>query len=292
MFWARTLPVVRAVLAVAAFYALFVAVAIPVGWAHGLAVGPGSGWRTMGRGLIGLSVPPLVAVLIVYGGLVAFARQAPPSWGLPARRAGAVGVLEGMGWGLGLAAATVLLCVAGGAALSVRPAPEESYLGVAVPVGIGLSVAALLEELLFRGFPLARLARGVGKGTAAVVLAVVFVAAHGRNPEVSGVGLANIGLASLLLSAAFFSAGGLATAFGLHLGWNAGLGLGADAPVSGLRFGLPALEFVPGAHAWWTGGGFGPEGGVAATLVLGAALGWWLRRATWGAAQREREVAA
>jgi CAAX protease family protein len=150
-------------------------------------------------------------------------------------------------------------------------------MGVAVPLVIGLAAAALLEELLFRGFPLARLREAAGRIAASIVLAVLFMGAHLRNPAVSSVGLANIALAALLLSAAFFSRGGLATAFGLHFGWNAGLVLGADAPASGLRFGLPALEFYPGPRTWWTGGGFGPEGGLAATVVLAGALWWWVR---------------
>jgi membrane protease YdiL (CAAX protease family) len=118
----------------------------------------------------------------------------------------------------------------------------------------------------------------------------VFALAHARNPEVSGIGLANIALAALLLSAAFYSGGGLAAAFGLHLGWNAGLVLAADAPVSGLRFRLPALEFAPGPHGWWTGGWFGPEGGFAATLALGAGLVWWMRAAYRARQNRVREA--
>jgi hypothetical protein len=108
---------------------------------------------------------------------------------------------------------------------------------------------------------------------------------------VSGIGLVNIGLASVLLSAAFFTSGGLAAAFGLHLGWNAGLVLAADAPVSGLRFGLPALEFAPGPATWWTGGGFGPEGGLAATVVLSAGLARWARAAHRARQERVEEVA-
>jgi membrane protease YdiL (CAAX protease family) len=203
-----------------------------------------------------------------------------------------VGAGRGLVWGVSLAAITILLCLGGGAELRWQAGGEERFLAVAVPLAIGLAGAALLEELLFRGFPLSRLARAVGRVVAAVVLAVAFAWAHLGNPEVSGVGLANIGLASLLLAAAFFTGGGLGTATGLHLGWNAGLVFGADAPVSGLRFGLPGLEFAPGPRMWWTGGGFGPEGGLAATLVLAAALVWWTHAAARDGMQREREVAA
>jgi len=277
------------VLAVGAFYALYAAAAMAVDGAQGLIARPGSWWRTAGRGLLGLSLPPLVAAGLVYGGITWVARLRPAAWGVRPAPESLRGAARGLVWGIGLAVVTVVLCLAGGAKVLVQPAPHESYWAVVAPLAVGLVLAAVLEELLFRGFPLARLADGVGPIVASVMLTVGFVAAHGANPSVSGVGLANIGLASLLLSAAFFARGGLATAVGLHLGWNAGLVLGADAPVSGLRFGLPALEFTPGPRPWWTGGTFGPEGGLAATLVLGAALGWGVRAGAAGGQQRGSE---
>jgi len=228
----------------------------------------------------------------LFAGLVWGAGQRPETWGMPSWKAALAGAGRGLAWGMCLAALTVLLCLAGGAELRWQSPGDERILAVAAPLALGLAGAALLEELLFRGFPLSRLARAVGRVTAGVLMAALFAWAHARNPDVSGVGLANIGLASLLLAAAFFARGGLGTAVGLHLGWNAGLVFGADAPVSGLRFGLPGLEYAPGPRMWWTGGSFGPEGGVAATFVLGAALAWWVRAAALVGGEREREVAA
>jgi len=280
----------RALLAVGAFYACYVALAVAAARAQDALAAPDAWWRTIGRGLMGLSAAPLLALLVLYAGLVVLARRPPASWGMPRWRSGVRGAGEGLGWGLGLAAGTILLCILGGAEVSVRPTPDESFVAVAAPLALGLALAALLEELMFRGYPLARLAEAVGPRMASVVLAVAFAFAHARNPEVGAIGLANIALAALLLSVAFFTPGGLATAFGLHLGWNAGLVFAADAPVSGLRFRLPALEFLPGPRTWWTGGWFGPEGGLAATLVLGAGLAWWMRAAYRARQNRVREA--
>jgi membrane protease YdiL (CAAX protease family) len=174
--------------------------------------------------------------------------------------------------------AVLAVSLAGGARVMAQVGGEERYATVALPVALGLAAGALLEELLFRGFPLARLGAALGAAPASLLLAAGFVAAHLGNPALSWLGLANIGLASLLLSAVFFSPAGLPGAVGLHFGWNAGLALVADAPVSGLRFGLPVLEYAPGAHGWLTGGPFGPEGGLAATAVMGLALWWWGER--------------
>jgi membrane protease YdiL (CAAX protease family) len=175
------------------------------------------------------------------------------------------------------AVALVTAVAVGSARLSTTGESMEAYVQSAVPLLGLLLVAALAEELLFRGYPLTRLSVTFGKVPASLGLAALFALAHLGNPETSAIGLVNIGLASLVLSAAFFTPGGLPAAWGLHLGWNAGLGLGADAPVSGVQLGLPALEFASGEPSWLTGGGFGPEGGILSSLVMAGALMWLIR---------------
>ena len=238
----------------------------------------GTWWDDVGRGVPALVAPGLLGALVLYWALAWKTRWNADAVGWPTTRRAAAG-LAGLAWGGGLAAATLAISVLGGARLVVEAGDAEAFVPIAMTVGLGLAAAALLEELLFRGFPLARLAEAAGPTGASILLAIGFVVAHLGNPAVSVIGLANIGLASLLLSAVFFSRGGLAAAWGVHLGWNAGLALGADAPVSGLRFGLPALEYFPGRREWLAGGPFGPEGGLAASAVLVAALLWWVMTA-------------
>jgi len=139
---------------------------------------------------------------------------------------------------------------------------------VALPLVLGLVCAALAEELLFRGYPLRRLADAVGPTAAMAVLAVLFGLAHAKNPSATVFSTINVALAAVWLSFAFFSEGGMALAWGLHFGWNAGLALLFDAPVSGLTFAVPGVEYAPGAHAWVDGGAFGPEGGAVTTIVM------------------------
>jgi membrane protease YdiL (CAAX protease family) len=128
---------------------------------------------------------------------------------------------------------------------------------------------------------LRRLADATGPGTAIFFLAVAFSAAHLANPDVDLLSTVNIALAAVWLGVAFFSNGGMPLAWGLHFGWNAGLSLVFDAPVSGIVFNMPGA-YTPGAHMWLDGGRFGPEGGVIGTLVflLGSAvvLGRGIRR--------------
>jgi membrane protease YdiL (CAAX protease family) len=149
---------------------------------------------------------------------------------------------------------------------------------VALPLVVGLIFAALGEELAFRGFPLKRLADGFGVVPAMLVLAIVFGLAHAKNPNATVFSTINVGLAAIWLSLAFFSAGGMALAWGAHLGWNAGLAILFDAPVSGFVFQVPGVEYAPGGHRWVDGGAFGPEGGIVATIALLAGCLYLLTR--------------
>lgn len=230
------------------------------------------------------STAPLVAAAVLVNAVQV--RQGWSSW----RRIGWLrGFRNGTAWlsatGVGLVMAAVALVVAvlvGRAHIELTGEPVGAYVAVAGRVTVGLGVAALAEELMFRGYPLARLAEPCGKVGASVLLAIAFAAAHLPNPDVSALGLVNIGLASLVLSAAFFTPGALPAAWGVHFGWNGGLALGADAPVSGIALGVPVLEFEAGGVSWVTGGAFGPEGGIAASVAMGGALIWFGRRAARG----------
>jgi membrane protease YdiL (CAAX protease family) len=134
-----------------------------------------------------------------------------------------------------------------------------------------LAPAALAEELMFRGLPLVLAARVLGRGRAILLLSLLFALAHLSNPDVTAAGIGNIALAGIFLSLAFYSAGGMWTAFGAHLGWNATLAALA-APVSGLPFDIPYIDYRMGSPVWLTGGAFGPEGGLLATATLAATV--------------------
>ena len=134
-----------------------------------------------------------------------------------------------------------------------------------------LAPAALAEEVLFRGVPLILLAVVMGRGTAVLVVAALFGLAHLFNPHVTGLGVANVALAGILLGTVFYGAGGIWAAFGAHLGWNTTLAA-LGAAVSGLPFDVPSLDYEAGGPEWLTGGSFGPEGGMLATLALTLAV--------------------
>jgi membrane protease YdiL (CAAX protease family) len=163
--------------------------------------------------------------------------------------------------------AILISVVAGGAAWTSDSGTVGDYLTQSVKTVAVLAPAALAEEVLFRGVPLVLLARASGRGSAIVAIAVLFAGAHVLNPNATLLGLGNIALAGIFLGLAFYAPGGIWTAFGAHLGWNSLLAC-LDTPVSGLPFDIPLLDYSSGGPTWLTGGTFGPEGGLAATLAL------------------------
>jgi uncharacterized protein len=178
------------------------------------------------------------------------------------------------GYGVGVlggclvAGAALLLAVIVGSARWVPDAgTPPQYADSALKTVLVLAPSALGEELVFRGVPLVLLAAVIGRGSAVVAVAIAFALAHLSNPNVTALGLGNVALAGVLLGLAFYAPGGIWTAAGVHLGWNALLAC-LDTPVSGVPFRIPMLDYRPGGPVWLTGGGFGPEGGLAATVAM------------------------
>jgi hypothetical protein len=115
------------------------------------------------------------------------------------------------------------------------------------------------------------LAASLGRGAAVAAIAIPFALAHLGNPNLTALGVGNIALAGIFLGLAFYAPGGIWTAWGAHLGWN-GVLAALDTPVSGVPFDIPFLDYSAGTPVWLTGGAFGPEGGLAATLALTLAI--------------------
>ncbi len=188
-------------------------------------------------------------------------RWFPPSIGL---RGLGIGVLLGvvpalLAFGLALVLGQVQLVGDEGSA--------GDYLRQLSLTALVLAPAALSEEMMFRGVPQVILAKSVGRGGAVLALSLAFGLTHLLNPGPTPLAIGNIVLAGILLGIAFYFPGGLWTAFGAHLGWNVTLAA-LDAPVSGLPFKIPYIDYRSSGPDWLTGGGFGPEGGLLASVVL------------------------
>ncbi len=180
----------------------------------------------------------------------------------------------GRGFGVGGASAALAMVLGLAVAGASWTTGEGTFLGWLRSAGLtaaALSLPALSEEIIFRGVPLVLLAGVIGRWQAVVATSLLFGLAHLGNPDATLLGLANISLAGMLLGAVFFSPGGIWAAWGAHLGWNLSLAA-LGAPVSGLPLAIPLLEYNPGGPAWVSGGAFGPEGGILASVATIGAI--------------------
>lgn len=186
-----------------------------------------------------------------------------------------------------LLAAAGLVAATGGVRWHLTPDLSPAFLLREAWFYLGVAV---MEEALFRGYPFQRAVQGLGFGWAQAAFAAGFALVHWGNPGMAGAtrGWAslNIALAALLLGLCWRRTGSLALPIGVHLGWNWTQGSLLGFGVSGVASrGWWTPEFQ-GRPAWWTGGAFGPEAGLACTVACGAAillLARWRGRVSGGA---------
>ncbi|MBB4822857.1 membrane protease YdiL (CAAX protease family) [Sporosarcina luteola] len=130
-------------------------------------------------------------------------------------------------------------------------------------------LVGLSEEMFFRGYVMSTMAsRNHPKWAIYVGSAVLFSIAHGMNPNVSLLGLLNILLVGLLFAYMFDATKSLWLPIGYHMTWNYFQGNVFGFAVSGTTpHGLYNVS-VDDGNDWLTGGAFGLEGGLLATLLI------------------------
>ena len=126
---------------------------------------------------------------------------------------------------------------------------------------------AISEEILIRGILFRIIEEKLGSYLALFISAFIFGALHLLNPNSSlivGIGLAI--QAGLLLAAAYMYSRNLWFPIAIHFAWNFTQGgiFGANVSGGGLSKTLITSQ-IEGAE-WFTGGAFGPEGSIQATI--------------------------
>jgi hypothetical protein len=149
------------------------------------------------------------------------------------------------------------------------------------------------EEWFARGYLLQNLAEGLygpritAKGAvfiAYLLTSLFFGFLHANNPHATLTSSLTLALFGLCVGLGFILTGELAIPIGLHIGWNFAQGAIFGFPVSGADAHLSLLATQQSGPTIWTGGAFGPEGGLLGplALLLGALLvyGWvrWTSR--------------
>lgn len=147
-------------------------------------------------------------------------------------------------------------------------------------------MAAVLEELLFRGILFRWIEEFAGSWAALIVTAVLFGLAHRANPNATWFSSFAIAMeAGILLGGAYMLTRSLWMPMGLHAAWNFTQGYIFDVPVSGQpQQGMVTAKLS--GPVLLSGGQFGLEASIIA-VVIASACGCWL---VWLAVQRGEVV--
>jgi membrane protease YdiL (CAAX protease family) len=199
--------------------------------------------------------------------------QAKPvsAQGLPRRKGWQREAGVGLATGWALAVACVLpLTVFGGIAVVLILQPSAWAWLVADAAFFAL--AALAEEIAFRGYGFQRFAHAVGPVGAAVGFAAYYAIVQTIGHGASRVSIAVSVALSLLLSTAYLRTRALWLSWGLNFGWKASRALLFGLAVGGVSSHSPVVQGDPMGPFWLTGGGYGLDGSWLAFGVLLVAL--------------------
>jgi uncharacterized protein len=129
-------------------------------------------------------------------------------------------------------------------------------------------IVGLSEEFTFRGYLQYTLTTGMGFWPAAIVMSVLFAAAHTGNPGESKTGVASVFLFGMLFCLFLRRRGTLWWGVGFHAGWDWGQTFFYGVPDSGLQPLHNLLDSAFHGPTWLTGGTVGPEASIFTPIVL------------------------
>ena len=130
-----------------------------------------------------------------------------------------------------------------------------------------LALSALSEEVVFRGYPLQILMKGLGPWGSVILISSLFGLVHGRNPGATTLSVLGTILAGVVLAVAYLKTRSLWFPYGIHLGWNVGLSMVLGYPMSGIRTVSILTTDVAGSQTL-LGGGYGPEAGILGIFIF------------------------
>jgi uncharacterized protein len=134
------------------------------------------------------------------------------------------------------------------------------------------ALAALAEEIAFRGYPFQRFSRAVGSAGAVIGFVVLYAFLQSLQPGAARISTAVSVVFALLLSTAYLRTRALWISWGINFGWKASRALLFGLAVSGVNSHSPVVQGDPMGPFWLTGGGYGLDGSWLAFFVLLAAI--------------------
>lgn len=230
--------------------------------------------------MIAQAVGFMAAVPILYAW---FERKA--GWAVGWKQSGAIrDLFKGAGIGIAMMTAIFIVMLVAGA-VYIRGIRTDAAVWSDLAVYLlFFALVALNEELFSRGYVQGLVRYRFGPAAAVLCSSLFFALLHAFNPGAleHPLPLLNIFAAGLLLGVCREVSGGLWLPIGLHWTWNYMQGNVFGYEVSGTSV-ASLLEIEANGPAVWSGGSFGAEGSLIATVVMG--VGVWL---LWTKGRRSR----
>ena len=211
------------------------------------------------QALITIEIVNLIALTVAMTVMARIERRTFGEYGLRRRGAGRQ-FWEGVGWGLAMVAAMVLLQRAehvfefGTLALHGRQVLRMGFLW-----GIATLLVGFFEELTYRGYVQFTLASGIGFWPAAVVSSMAFGASHVIDSFYNWQGLFSAALFGLLFCLILRRTGSLWMAVGFHCAVDFSETFLFSPPAHDLNVAGHLLNSRLRGPSWLTGGAVGPE---------------------------------
>jgi membrane protease YdiL (CAAX protease family) len=133
-------------------------------------------------------------------------------------------------------------------------------------------IGSFNEEIMIRGYILTNLCSSMNGYLALFLSSLLFALMHLGNANVTWLAFINILLAGLLLGIYFIHQKNLWLPIGLHFSWNFFQGPVYGFEVSGVNIKGMIIQNMSGED-WLTGGPFGLEGSLIATVLMVLAIG-------------------
>jgi len=181
-------------------------------------------------------------------------------------RAARHNLLLGLGAGAGAAILVLLPPLVTGAATIEADAGRPFHWPTFLFVTVALLFGAVGEEMLFRGYGFQVLIYTLGPYATILPISVLFGLSHAGNSNVTPLGVVNTMAWGVVLGVAFLRSRDLWLATGIHFGWNWVLPV-FGAKLSGFTMGAGGYVMRWTAGPLWSGGEYGPEGGLLTSVV-------------------------
>jgi membrane protease YdiL (CAAX protease family) len=219
--------------------------------------------------------------LVLWAWLALFEKR--PFWTIGLERLGMLAkYLRGALVGLAMFVASVAISAALGYITFEQGGVQSQgvmALGGVLVVFLGWLVQGAAEEALARGWLMPVIGARYRPVLGLISSSIVFAVLHSLNPNLNPIAIVNLFLFGVFTALYALYEGSLWGVFSIHTVWNwaqgnlFGFEVSGQAAPGGTLFDL--MEVGPDVV---TGGPFGPEGGLAVTVVLvvGCGIVWWL----------------